>query len=258
MSRFLLCIGALFSLAACSTEPQTSYCEAVCDNAVACHEQEREVDGDALMADCLAATEAADEDCAKATNGELDAATAKLLTGCTDALAAEAGECDAYTGRIDDQKQGTAPAKCLSYSTDAQAIYDAARQATKETNEQMCERFADTFCGQLDTCIAESAGANYADISEALGFSAYESCRSKIEDQTTSCATDGLYAPEEDFTDANESRQAARECFPELSALSCDDMLSGQLPPVCGPAMADPSAYTGAIVDVGAEFIPAP
>ena len=256
MHRFLLSLGLLSGLVACSTEPQTSYCEAVCDNAVSCHVDERGADADTLMADCLAATEAADEDCGKATAGELGVATAKLLTKCTDALSGEAGECDAYTGRIDDQKSATTPASCITYNPDAQDTFDVARDATKESGEDLCNRFTDSFCDATAACLSDELGAEKAQqIAEDLGFpSLNDRCLDKMDSQTQSCITDDQYAAEEDLTDVNAGRQAARECLQDFETITCDELFSGQMPALCAGAPEDPTAYAGSLLEIATEF----
>lgn len=260
MYRIFLTAGLLAGLVACKSEPSTSYCEAVCDNAVSCHEAERTVDSEALMADCLAATEALDENCAKATNGELNPATAKLNDGCVTSIQDQAGECDPFTGRIDDQATATTTAKCVTYNTDAQKVYDAARDATAETNEELCNRFPDSFCDLTASCLEEQLGADLADIAAQLGYSAFDRCISQLESSTQTCESDNEYAPEESLTDVNTSRQGARECLAEFEAITCDDLFGGNyqaFDPGCALAVADPTAYFGTIVDVATEFIDA-
>lgn len=256
MHRLLLSFSLLAGLVACKTEPQTSYCEAVCDNAVACHEGERDVDSEALMADCLAATEAADEDCAKATSGELDVATSKLLTKCTDALAGEAGECGAYTGSIDEQKTATTPASCITYNPDAQTTFDLGRQATSETGEELCNRFTHNFCDATSSCLSDELGADKVEeIAADLGFpSLYDRCIDKMAGQTDSCIADDQYAAEESLSDVNASRQAARECLTDFESITCDELFSGSMPALCAGAPEDPTAYAGSLLEIATEF----
>ena len=52
-------------------EPTTSYCEAICDQAVSCAAAERTVDEDAMRDQCLADTRAADPSCEEAETGDL-------------------------------------------------------------------------------------------------------------------------------------------------------------------------------------------
>jgi hypothetical protein len=255
--RFVTAIAALFSLAGCATEPQTSYCEALCDWAVECQATDRDVDAEALRAECIAATEASDASCADASEG-LGPADSKLTTDCTDAIGAlqTAGECLAFTGRIDEQATETTPTECASQGTGAQDTFDAARDATAETNDDMCERFADDFCMATDECVRAELGAEVDTIIEAVGFSPYDSCRTKTDSNTQACLTEEQYAPGESITDPNAQREFARECLGDFSAVTCDQLLGGELPANCAGALEDPTAYTAALAGVLTEFVP--
>lgn len=255
--RFVTAIAALFSLAGCATEPQTSYCEALCDWAVECQATDRDVDADALRLECLAATEAADGSCADAADG-LGPADSKLTTDCTDAIAAKqtAGECTAFTGRVDDQATETTPTECASQGTGAQDTFDAARDSTAETNDDMCERFADSFCSATDECVRAELGADVDAAIEAIGYSPYDSCRTKTDANTQACLSETQYALGESITDPNVQREFARECLGDFSAVTCDQLLGGELPAECAGALEDPTAYTGALLEVLTEFVP--
>ena len=255
--RLVTTIAVFFSLSGCSSEPQTSYCEALCDWAVECHAADRDVDAAALQAECIAATEASDPSCADAASG-LGPADAKLTSECTDAIAAQqtAGECAAFTGRIDEQAQELAPAECVSQGTGAQDTFDAARDATAEGNDEMCERFADTFCQATDVCVRAELGAEVDAIIEAVGYSPYESCRTKTDSNTQACLAEAQYAPGESITDPNAQREFARECLGDFDSVTCDQLLGGQLSPTCAGALEDPTAYTGALASVLTEFLP--
>lgn len=255
--RFVTALAALFSLAGCATDPQTSYCEALCDWAVECQAGDRDVDADALRAECIAATEAVDGSCADASKG-LGPADAKLTTDCTDAIAAKqsAGECTAFTGRVDDQATETTPKECASQGASAQDTFDAARDSTAESNDDMCERFADTFCQATDECVRAQLGANVDAIIEAVGFSPYDSCRTKTDSNTQACLTEEQYLLGESVTDPNAQREFARECLGDFSEVTCDELLGGQLPAECAGALEDPTAYTGALAGVLTEFLP--
>lgn len=260
MNRFLVTLTLLASLSGCSSDPAPSYCEAVCENAVACNEAERTLDSETAMADCLAATEALDDNCAKATNGELNPATKKLSDTCVTSIQDQAGECDAFTGRIDAIKTGTTTADCLAYNTGAQDVFDAARDATAETGEDLCNRFPESFCALNASCLEEQLGDSLAGIAEQLGYTPYDRCLSQLEDQTNTCISEDDYALEESLTDANATRQGARECLAEFDAITCDDLFGGNyeaFDPGCAAAVADPANYYGVIVDIATEFIEA-
>ena len=77
-------------------EPQTSYCEALCDWAVSCAEGESSLSTDEMMDACLADTRASDPKCADAEAGELSIDKALILTECTNAVSDM--ECSGLTG----------------------------------------------------------------------------------------------------------------------------------------------------------------
>lgn len=244
--RLVSSLLVLSTLAAvsCKSEPTRSYCEAVCDYTVGCHEADRTVDADAKYADCLAATEATDDSCAKATNGEMSAANAKLLEPCVAAIddMASAGECDPVTGRYDDIVSATAPKDCLSQGADAQKTFDAARTATQETGGELCQRFTDDFCGKVVSCIEEDVGTVPDAVSTALGGTPFELCVARMDPVfTTECTNTGLYEPPPSKLDEpTVAREGARECLRDFSALTCDAIFTGSgMDPTCAGAFAN-------------------
>jgi len=231
----LLCLPLI--AASCSSDPTTSYCEALCDWAVTCAEGERSVDADALREQCLTEARATDETCADAEEGKINAATAKILEPCVTAIesAESAGECDGFTGRIDDLKTATTPGECAGQGTDAQAVFDTVRESTEETSDELCNRFTETFCGQLDTCIVSAyypGGEVPTDVTDITG-TPVEVCIDNLSPVTDICLTNGLYEPEENLDDVNVARQGARECLDGIADISCDDLLAGNLPEFC-------------------------
>ncbi len=250
MTRLLLGLAAPLSLLACDSikdavatgEPQTSYCEALCDWAVSCADEERGVDVAALTASCLAEAEAADPDCAAAGAGELDPISSEALAACTEAIAesAGAGECAAFTGSIDELKAGTPPAACATQGADAQATFTEVQSATTESNEELCERFTESFCVQLDTCITADlfGGSIPSEVTDLLG-DPVDLCVSELDAVTSTCVAEDLYSPEEDLSDLNTARQGARECLAELESLSCEQLFSGKVPELCGASFTD-------------------
>jgi len=221
---------------------QTSYCEALCDWAVTCAEGERSVSAEALSAECLTSTRALDASCADAEGGTLDTVSAAALTECTDAIAdaADAGECDNFTGSIDDLKIATTPTECGTQGADAQETFSEAQSSTSETNDELCERFTESFCTQLDTCIiAEVFGDSIPqEIIDALG-QPVDLCVDQLSTVTDTCIADDLYGAEEDLSDVNTARQSARECLTDIEALTCDDLFSGNVPKLCGGSFTD-------------------
>ncbi len=255
----------IFSLLSCSlingAEPQQSYCEAICDQAVTCASDERAVDSGGLSGACLDATNGVDDSCATAETEGLDAVSAEALTACTDAIAAEIadGECSGFTGSIDDLKTGTPPTACATQGADAQAVYDAARDATAEGNDELCNRLSETFCNAAYDCLLEDFGGSIPDDAvTALGNGPVDYCLGQVEGQTQSCIDDALYSPEESLTDVNATRQAARECLTDFASLSCDELFSGDIPQLCAGSFSSPEdalAFATALAGVANDFL---
>ena len=241
----LLVLATLVAVS-CKSEPATSYCEAVCDYAVSCHESDRTIDGDARMADCIAATEATDDGCAKASSGEMSLANAKLLAPCVEAVeaAASAGECDPWTGRYDDIVSATPPKDCVTQGADAASTWSAARNATQETNDELCDRFANDYCSKAAGCIEDQIGAPIPDsVSAAMGGTPMELCLQRLDPvYTADCKANSLYQPTEKITDEpNAPREFSRDCLKDFSAMSCDAMFTNPsaMDPTCAGAFAD-------------------
>jgi len=217
-----------------SGEPQVSYCDAVCDWATQCAQNERPIDAD-LDTQCKADTNAVDPSCAIASAGELSLTQSTLLTSCTDAITTAQNNCDSFTGSIDDIKMGTPPTECITQGDGVQETYDEARRSTAETNDQLCDRFTLTFCEQVDSCLVSQLGDIPDTVWEDLGGTAVELCQTSVGVDTFSgsCSNDSLYILESDFTEVNVARQGARECLRDFSSLTCDGLLSGQVPAEC-------------------------
>ena len=237
MKALLLSLALLMSCDTKST-PQTSYCEALCDWATECAAGERDVD-ESLGTDCLTLTEAADADCEIASTEGLTIGSG-LLTTCTDAVAAEsaADECGGFTGTIDELKLGTTPTDCSTQGTDAQTTFEAARDAVTETNDQLCSRFTLTYCEAMDACLVSELGDIPDSVWDTLGGSAVALCEESpgIASFTTSCTADELYLPEASLDDVNTARQGARECMRGFGEVTCDELLSGDIPKTCTAA----------------------
>lgn len=230
----------------CGTgEPTRSYCEALCDWAVPCHGAERTVDEAAALDACLSATRASDDSCAKAEDGSIDPASKKLLDTCVAAVdaAASGGECDPFTGSIDELKTGTPPAECLGQGADAVATFEAARDATVETGDELCQRFTDTFCQRTEDCIlGDFAGDIPAEVITAMGGTPFELCVQRMDPVYTSdCKSEQTFLPEASLDDVNTQRQSARECLRDFSTITCEDLFAGNLSEVCAGSFTDPA-----------------
>jgi hypothetical protein len=261
MLRGILVLLAAF---ACSGEPKRSYCESLCDWAVTCHETERTVDSQALLDQCLAETRASDASCEKAESGKMDPASAKLLEPCVKAIdeAATAGECNGFVGSIEQLKVATVPAACATQSADAVATFGAARDATVETGEQLCNRYTATFCERSADCIlGDFQGEIPQEAIDALGGTPFELCVERLDLAfTNSCVSNDLYAAEEDLTDANLARQASRTCLSEFDAISCEQLIGGDVSnetAACAGSVSDPDdllAIGQALLTLSDEF----
>jgi hypothetical protein len=260
--------GMLVMLAAlaCKGEPKRSYCEALCDWAVACNATERPIDETASLEACLQATSESDGSCEKAESGKIDPASAKLLEPCVKAIDenTSALECDGFVGRFEDLKIATVPAACSTQASDAIQTFQVARDATQETNEQLCTRFTETFCGRAEDCLLGDYELPQEAI-QAAGGTPAELCIERLDSVLTSkCISNGLYEPEDGFTDANLARQGARECLGDFDAIECSALLATppELSPTCAAAFSSPEDVAAAgqalfeVSDVFAEYIP--
>ena len=231
-------IAILLSLLACETTPQTSYCEALCDWATECAATERDIDA-GLGAECLTATEAVDSSCATASSDGV-AAGAGLLSTCTDAIddEAAAGSCGSFTGSYDELVLAVTPTECATQGLDAQTTFTAAVDAVTETNDQLCSRFTTTYCEAMDACLISELGDVPDSVWENLGGSAVQLCQESagISSFTDSCTSEQLYQPEESLSDLNTARQGARECLRGFDTVSCEELLSGDIPQTCAAA----------------------
>lgn len=217
-------------------EPEKSYCEALCDWAVGCAATERTFDQATELQECIDATHAVDASCEQAEAGELDPTEAAIVQPCVTAVdeAAAAGQCDAFTGTLDEIKAGVTPTECATTGTDAQATYDAAQDAVIETGDELCQRFTETFCHRADECILGDFGGQIPqEATDALG-TPFDLCVASLAPAfTDDCKAQQLYAQEVDLTDANVPRQAARDCVTNFAAVTCEDLFSGEMPQTC-------------------------
>ncbi|MEM6926823.1 MAG: hypothetical protein AAF602_07855 [Myxococcota bacterium] len=230
-------VGTLL-VAGCDFTPGTSQsvCEAMCAWAIACHQDERDVDGAALRDACLDATYRVDGTCEEADLGALSFAGFEELTPCISAVdeRRRAMECDPFTGSGAAIRSGTAPAQCIGAGRDAGAVFDAARDATEETGSALCGRFADGLCAATATCIAASPTGTLP--AEGAGV-VEEACTTGLREVfTTSCREGGRFSA--DLVD-NLARDGARACLADdLGATSCEGLVAGDFDPLCVEAFA--------------------
>ncbi len=232
--RTLTILVALLGLTACETEAQTSYCEAACEWTTQCEAEARAIDP-LIHGDCRAATMAINGKCETQEVDGVDAASAKVLTECTDALAAktEALDCSGITGSYDEMVLGAPPKECATQES-AVEVFTEARYSTWEQNGELCDRFTTSWCERVDQCLVQQLGVN-EEVWEALGGTGAELCiaSSGISSFANECDADSLYERETDLTSPNLARQGARECLGNLDALTCDQILGGDMPEEC-------------------------
>lgn len=238
-------------------ETQRSVCSAYCDWAVGCQAEAREVDRDALIETCLTETKAVNADCEKAETEGLDPLTAEAFEGCVSAIddAATAGQCEAFTGDATELNMATPPQSCLVVG--GIELFNTARIATAETNDELCGRVSETLCERSTSCL-ESYFNIPADFIEMLDPPAKTQCVDRFDaDVTSACREEELYALDQAVSEevetpdalysVNPSREAARECLSQLATIPCDELMSGELPAVCAGAFSDPATTANAL-----------
>ena len=240
--------------------PQTSYCEAVCDWAVTCAAGERSISEDAERSACLTAARAADPACADAESGDIDIATSEVLTGCTDAVQAEVdgGDCTPFDPAYEQIPQ-IPPTECAAEDPDGE-ILDDARDATAETNGELCDRFSTGVCDAAASCIETTLGSEVYDaVVQALGEDASQMCQETeaVSSHTDECTSSDLYVAQDNTTDYNTARAAARDCLEAVVTATCDDILAGNLPETCAGAFSttdDLTSFGAALLDVATQY----
>lgn len=223
-----------------------SYCQSLCDWAVECATADGG-DADALMTECLAATSAASSTCAEFDNGEMSKADELVLADCNSDIADNqaAGECDGFTGTIAQAELSQPPVGCNGLDG-AQEAFTAAQESVIPGSAEVCVDVADTFCGKLATCIDESTGFDSSTVDDAP----YDACMTALDGRVSECIADDTYAADP----ANTQRAGADECLASFDEVSCDDILGGNMPPVCAAAFVDPTAYAGDIYNVAQAY----
>lgn len=251
--QVLLCAATALVIAGCDdlkdelseelgAGKQTSYCEGLCAKAISCNAEERTIDEAAVETACLSATHAADPGCATAeSESGVDPASSEALTSCTDSVA-DLG-CEPFTGSLDQLVQALPPGGCATQGTDFRATFEAARYASFESNDSLCDRRITIFCGRLTECIGEefggAGGGVPQDAIDIVGFEPNARCLEANQALTDSCKTELLYAPEPSLVDpaaVNTARQSARICVRDLGTAACGPLLDGQIPEFCAGA----------------------
>lgn len=252
----------LSALACKGDKEQRSYCQALCEWAVGCAAADRDIDQAAEFEECLANTSASDPSCAAADEGSLNPVEAQALEPCVNAIdeAATNGECSVFTGTPAEVLSGTAPTECATQGADAVATFEAAQSSTVETNEEMCNRYAETFCQRAEECIIGDLGGDIPQaVIDAVGGTPFELCVQAMAPVfTNDCIAENLYAPEEGVTDINTARQAARTCMVQFSEVPCSDLTNPDaLPEECAASQSSPEDLVnmaGVIFDLAQQY----
>ena len=134
------------------------------------------------------------------------------------------------------------------------------RRSTAENNDELCVRVSETLCQKSTSCLEDFFNLP-TEFVEMLEPPALTQCIDRFEEEvTTVCQEEQLYAIDQeesgkaDIEDVpsvlfsvNASREAARECLAQLATLPCDELMSGDLPPVCAGAFSDPTTTASAL-----------
>jgi len=243
----LAVVSLAMGLTACGGKGSAdqSYCQSLCDWAVECAAADRDVDADALMATCMAATEGASGSCAEFDAGDMSKADELILADCNADIAAKAGECSAFTGTTVEREAGQPPATCNGLDG-AQDAFAAAQDSVVEGSAEMCVRVADTFCSKMSECIDVTPGFE-ADQVDSLP---YDACMAALDGQVSECITNDDYAAEP----GNLQRESAESCLASFGDVTCDEVLGGQMPPACAGAFVDPTDYADTIFNIAQTY----
>ena len=238
LRTILLSSSATIGLIACGAlkgEPQTSYCEAVCDWAVECSGDDSKLDA------CLEATRAADSTCADAENGDLDPATSSLVEDCVASV--ESDSCDGLTGSVEAQTSATPSTACItSDGTEAADAYNAARISVQSSGDEFCTDLGSSICAQAVDCIAGDLGSD--DATDGL----QELCESTVISPLVSTCQGKDLDPSYG-TSPNASRMSANTCAESVNGTSssCDIFTADAWSPECAAIGVDAEVITSLI-----------
>ena len=219
-------------------EPQTSYCEAVCDWAVDCSGEDGALDA------CLEDTRAEDSSCADAESGDLDPATSKLVEDCVATV--ETDSCDGLTGSVDAQTTATPSAACVaSEGTAAVATYNAARIATQSSGADFCADLGTSICAHVVDCLVGDFELDEA--TEVLQAACEETAISALISTCNGVDLDPSYG-----TSPNVNRMMANSCAETVNGLSnsCDIFTLSAWSTDCAAVVVDATALPDIVADL--------
>ena len=216
-------------------DPQTSYCEAVCEWAVGC------TGDDSMLDSCLEDTRAADSNCAAAESGDINPASSTLLEDCVTSVSSDS--CDGLNGSIDAQTTATPSTACVTSEGDAAIeTYNAARTAVQSSGEQFCTDLGSSICANVVDCLVGDFGVEEAE--DAL----QEACESTAISALVTTCNDVDLEPSYG-TDPNVNRMAANSCSDAVGGLSdsCAVFSADAWPADCAAVVVDASALPGLV-----------
>lgn len=211
--------------AATETGPATSYCESLCDWAVACAIEDRPDEDEAELNElCLDQTHVSDSACAGAENGSLSPDERVTLALCTNEVDATPN-CDAIIG--DWSELGPAdlldflpPIECMTTDPEGATVtYNEARDAVMESGDALCDRVEAGFCGLIADCLVDKGvpSDNRGDVVEQCGSIMFGSI-------TSGCKSSNKYKA--DLLDVNIDREMAKKCVSGLKDESACSIIS--------------------------------
>lgn len=221
---------------ALSADPQTSYCEAVCDWAVECS-------GDTSALDaCLEATRATNDNCAAAENGELDPANSKLVEDCVATV--EADSCDGLTGSVEDQGTAAPSSECIASEGPTVALdaYNEARTSQQAAGDDFCEDLGGSICANVVDCMIGDLGVDEA--TDALQAACEASAVTALVSTCQDVDLEPAYG-----ADANVNRMSANVCAQGVNGLadSCDVFSGDAWPAECAAVVVEADALPGLV-----------
>lgn len=266
------CDGVTDSLTeALTAEPQRSTCQAYCEWAVSCHGEARTIEAEVALDKCLTDTKAVNDQCEVMETEGINTLSADFYKSCTDAIDAKrmSNICDPFTGDAVEINSSVPPSECAIVAAEDIDVFNTARLATAESNDELCDRVSATLCQRSTSCLVDEFNIPQSYLDELMP-SAEEQCLTQFEENITSaCRNDDLYAISSEesgsgdmkadiepvaedvfpsvFFSVNLSREAARACLLAISELACGDFFSAELPPECAGAFSDPVSTVGTI-----------
>ena len=234
-------------LAALEGGPQTSYCESLCDWAVACADGESSLTTEEMASRCEEQTNATDSECAEAEKGNLGPDEILILNECTDAVSEM--ECDQLTSAAGTPPLvtcvagygGVSDASSLDFSDPASiadvgayATFNAARNAVLSTGAEMCDDITQELCSSFVACSPDYD----SDAADELKEDAMDACLDSLSSFNSSCKSEGLYDQALPI-DFNPTRYAANKCIETLAG---------------SESICEPSSWTG-IAECAGAFV---